>query len=441
KWHFRGRRSGRMLFLSMITLLLVGAGVAGTTLPVAATDFRGGADVVLNANEIVDDDLFISGDTVTINGTVKGNLFTSGTVVTVNGHVEGSLFAAGRTIVLNGRTDGSVYVGGYALTVGETAQIGRNLNFGGFTLTTVAGSTIGRSLYGGGYQFLLRGAVDDDVNVGAGALELYGTVGGDVNGTVGVAEDGAAPVFMPQFEGAVAAVTPGLRVDEAATIGGRLNVETTTVATPSQAAPVYSIANPELRWALGEALALLIVGLLFLYLRPTYLQQAGDAAQYRFLPSLGFGFLILAVVVVAAPLVLGLLIALAVVGGWLTFGQLAGDIVGIGLITYVFVLGLFIFTAGVLTKIVVAYTSGRFLVERVQPLEEIRGWRAAFGLILGVIIYIGLRSIPFSIGGIIGFLVTLIGLGALYLAWRGHSHPQPAPAATASRPLEAKPAL
>lgn len=437
----QNRRLARLLLLALFGAVIVGVGLWGVTGRALASDFRGGTTIVVGENETIDDDLFVSGETVTVNGTVKGNLFASGTTVIVNGHVEGSLFAGAQTIVLNGRVDGSAYVGGYALTVGEAAQIGRNLNFGGFSLTTVSGSSIGRSLYGGGYQFLLSGRVEDDLNIGAAALELKGVVGGDVNGSVNSTEDGAVPPFMPQFQGAVTAVTPGLRIDPAAEIGGRLNVEMTTVAMPAETAPIYSIANPQLRWALGEALALLIIGLLFLYLRPTYLQNAGDAVQQRFLPSLGFGFLILAVVIVAAPLILALLIALAILGGWLTLGQLVGDIVGVGLVTYVFALGLFIFTAGMITKIVVAYTGGRFLVQRVQPEEPSSGWRAAFGLVLGVIIYVGLRSIPYSVGGIFGLLVTLIGLGALYLAWRGRVHPQPAPAATPSRPLETMPAM
>jgi len=414
-------RSRTMKLLRFLAIVMSVGAFLGTTDRAYATDFRGDTTIVLGENEVVDDDLFISGETVTINGTVKGDLFATGTVVTINGHVEGSLFAAGRTIVLNGQVDGSGYVGGYSLTVGEAAQIGRNLNFGGFSLTTTSGSTVGRSLYGGGYQFLLSGAIDNDVTIGAGALELQGVVGGDLNGSVGVAEEGAAPVYMPEFEGAIPAVAPGLRINPEAQIDGRLNIETTTVPTAVETAPPYSLANPQLRWALGEALALLIIGLLFLYLRPTYLQNTGDAVQRRFLPSLGFGFLILAAVVVAAPLILGLLIAVAVIGGWLTLGQLVGDIVGVGLVTLAFALGLFIFTAGMITKIVVAYTGGRFLIRRLQPEDAVGGWRAAVGLIVGVIVYIGLRSIPFGVGAIVGVIVTLIGLGALYLAWRGRT--------------------
>ncbi len=416
------QRKSSIWFPFWVSLILGGLLALLAVRPLYATDFRGGDTIVVGENEVIDDDLFISGDTVTINGTVKGNLFATGTTVTINGHVKGSLFGAGRTLILNSPVDGSVYVGSYALTLGEGAQIGRNLNFGGFSLTAQPGSTIGRSLYGGGYQFLLSGAVADDVNVGSGALELNGTVGGDVRGSVGSPGEGSPSPYIPEFEGAVTPVDPGLRVREGATIGGDLNVElATATAGQAQPAPFYSPANAQFRWAIGEALALLIIGLLFLYVRPSLLQQAGDAVQHNLFTTLGIGLLILFVVVVAIPLVIGILVLLAVVGGWLTLGNLLGDIVGLGAVTLIFGLGIFLFTAGMVTKIVVAYAGGRLLVQRLFPADGMSALPAALALVLGVVIYIALRSIQFGIGGIIGFLVTLVGLGALYLALRGTS--------------------
>ncbi len=422
----RQQRNHSIWSLLGLSLLLGISLVVLAARPLYATDFRGGDTITIGENEVIDDDLFISGDVVTVNGTVKGNLFASGGAITINGHVEGSLFGAGRTLLLNGQVDGSAYVGGYALALGDGAQIGRNLNFGGFSLTTEGGSAIGRSLYGGGYQFLLNGAIENDVAVGSGALELNGTVGGDVRGSVGSPGEGTPAIYMPEFEGAVTAVEPGLRVSEGAKIGGNLTIEQMAASSQAEAAPFYSPANLQLRWAIGEALALLIIGLLFLYMRPTFLQRSGDAVQHDLFASLGIGSLIIFIAVVAVPVALGLLVALAVIGGWLTLGNLVGDIVGLGLVTLLFAIGLFFFTAGMITKIVVAYTGGRLLVGRlVNGDEPMRGGSAIFALVLGVIIYIGLRSIQFGIGSIVGLLVTMVGLGALYLVIRGRGHGAP----------------
>ncbi len=436
------QRKHSIWYLLGVSLLFGVFWAAVAVRPLYAAEFRGGDTITIGENEVINDDLFISGDVVTINGTVKGNLFASGATVTVNGHVEGSLFGGGRTVLINGTIDGSAYIGGYALTVGEGAQIAHNLNFGGFSLTTTADSAIGRSLYGGGYQFLLDGVIENDVVVGSGALALNGTVGGDVRGSVGSPGEGSPALYMPEFADAVTVADPGLRVSEAAAIGGDLTIEQTAAPSQAPAVPFYSPANLQLRWAIGEALALLIIGLLFLYMRPTFLQHAGDAVQHDLFASLGIGSLIIFIVVVAVPVTLGLLVALAVIGGWLTLGNLVGDIVGLGLVTLLFAIGIFFFTAGMITKIVVAYTGGRLLVRRlVNGDEPVAGGAAVFALVLGVIIYIGLRSVQFGVGGIVGLLVTMVGLGALYLAIRGRSHGAPVTTAETRVSTEAVQAL
>lgn len=417
----------RLVLILLVAALLV----LGVARPAYATDFRGGDTVVIGADEVIDDDLFLSAETVTVNGTVKGDLFAAGATVIVNGHVEGSLFLTGRTLAIHGPVDGSVYVGGYALTVGEGATIGRNLNFGGYSLTTQGGSTVGRSVYGGGYQLLLNGRVDQDVMIGAGAVEVNGTIGGDLRGSVGSSDESTPTAFMPQFEGAVAAVPPGLRISPSATIGGALAVETVTTtpqATPP--APVYSWANPQLRWAVGEFLALLLIGLLLFYLRPTFFRRTSAIVEERWLPSLGVGLLMLLIVVIATPLLLGLLALLTLLGGWLTLGHLIGDIVAVGGTTLAFVLALFFFVAVMVTKVVVAYMGGNWLLHKLSATSEQTVAREAIALMLGVLIYIGLRMLPFGIGGFIALLVTLLGLGAIYFSLRGTQQPRLAQASS-----------
>lgn len=429
QWQHRGYRPSfgthPLLTYRFALILLIGCLLTvGLARPAHATDFRGGDTVVVGENEVIDDDLFVSGETITVNGTVKGNLFASGATVTVNGHVEGSLFMAGRTLALNGPVDGSAYVGGYALTMGEAATIGRNLNFGGYSLTTEAGSTIGRSLYGGGYQLLLNGQIDQDVNVGAGALEVKGTIGGDLRGSVGSSEESTPTFFMPQFEGAVAAVPPGLRISSDARIEGVVAMETVTAATSAPPAPFYSLANAQSRWAIGECLALLIVGLLFLYIRPTFLRQTSATGRDHWLPSLGVGLLIIVGVVIATPLAIGLLVLLTLFGGWLTLGQLVGDILGLGITTLAATLALFFFVATMVTKIIIAYLGGTLLLRNVAATTERSTAREIMALVIGVLIYVGLRLLPFGVGALIGFLVTLLGLGAIYFSLRGTPQPR-----------------
>ncbi|MEZ4705918.1 MAG: polymer-forming cytoskeletal protein [Caldilineaceae bacterium] len=423
----------RRVSMALMAAILCAFGVFHSA---QATEFRGGANIVIPANQVIDDDLFVSGETVEVNGVVKGNLFAAGTEVTVNGHVEGSLFIAGQTLKANGPVDGSIYVGGYDFTLGPEARVGRNLSFGGFNLLTQPGSMVGRSLYGGGYQFLLNGDVTNDVNIGGGALELNGAVGGDVLGGVGNPEE-ATPTFMPAFPGAVTMVAPGLRVGDSARIGGALNVEiaetSAQVAAAKTAAPLYSIQNATTRWAIGELIALLLVGALLLYLWPRLVNQTGQEAVDHWLPDIGVGFLSLLIVFVGAPILLGLVILLAIWGGWLTFGQLAGEILAIGLTTIGFAIAAFIFVAGMLTKIIIAHQGGRMILFGLMPNLQAR-WRSEFSaLVIGALIYIVLRVLPFGIGWVVGFVVTVLGLGAIYFVLRGR--PETPVAAPVSTPV------
>ncbi|MCE7984409.1 MAG: hypothetical protein DYG89_24815 [Caldilinea sp. CFX5] len=410
-------KQGWRLFLALV---MVGLFSIGPVQPVYAADFRSGDTIVIGADEVVDDDLFVSGQTVIVDGVVTGNLFAAGGTVAVNGSVNGSLFITGQSLAVNGVVDGSVYAAGYALTLGPAAAIARNLYFGGFSLTTASASRIGRSLYGGGYQLLLNGAVTNDVNVGASALELNGSVGGDVRGTVGNPEEPTPTIFMPSFTGSVTAVPPGLRVSEDAQVAGDVAV-TMAAVSPADVAPFYSPANARTRWLIGEFITLLLIGALLLWLRPTWLRRTSTAAE-QWLPSMGRGLLTLFAAVILIPVALALIILLALAGGWLTFGQLAAPILGVGLAALVLAIALLLFVAGLLSKIIVAYLGGRLLLRR--SLTASRSGLDFVALAVGLVIYMVLRALPFGIGWVIGLLVTLLGLGAIWVMWRRIPRPR-----------------
>ncbi len=409
---------------AFLVLTLLGLMVFGLTSSAWAADFRSGETVVIPADEVIDDDLFVTGQRVEVNGTVKGDLFAIGGEVFVNGTVEGSLFISGQTLVVNGQVNGSLYAGGYSLVVGPEASIGRTVYFGGFSLTTESGSGIGRSLYTGGYQAIVNGEVANDVSVGSVALELNGAVGGDVTGEVAPAE-GGSPLFMPQFPGSVPAVPPGLRVGDEARIGGDVDV---VVSEPGRGAGerpqdralfglTRAIAN-----RIGEFIAILIVGGLLLYFWLGLMQRASSEAQERPLPSVGRGCLITFLFPFAVIVAVIALVVLALLGGLVTFGQLLGDILGIGGATLGLAVALFIFVFSLVTKAIVAYLGGRLILTRLSAQTEPGWWTDFASLALGALIYEILRAIPI-LGIIVTVIVTLVGLGAIYVALREKMRP------------------
>ena len=96
---------------------------------------------------------------------------------------------------------------------------------GGYSLETKPNSTIGGELYIGGGQVLLAGNIASNAYIGTAALELQGTIGGDVQVEVGPA-DNAQPFnpfqYMPDAP-PVPAVPAGLIIGDGASIGGDLS--------------------------------------------------------------------------------------------------------------------------------------------------------------------------------------------------------------------------
>ena len=385
--------------------------------PVLAADFRGDDVIIIAADEVIDDDLFVAGNIVEVNGTVKGDLFAAGSEVVVNGTVEGSLFIAGQSLEVNGQVDGSVYGGGYSLVVGPATAINRNLYFGGFSLATKAGSTIGRGLYSGGYQFLLDGDVDRDVSVSGGALELDGKVGGDLTAELSEPDASGAPPTMG-FPGAVRTVGPGFRQGDNADVSGDLDVK--LVTQQFDGAPQPSFAGRILRaigTRVGEFIALLIVGGLFLWLWPNMVERVSATVQARLIPSAGNGLLtFVAFWLLILAAILAVIIA-TIAGSLLTFGQLGGRIATLGGGTIYLSIVTFLFVVALVTKMVVAFLVGRTVLDRLSPQTMEGRWGIAIALLVGVLIYELIRAIPL-LGWLVGILVTIVGLGAIYLTIR-----------------------
>ena len=93
----------------------------------AAYDGRSSDTITIAADETINDDLYLSGNTVVMDGTVNGNLIVAGENVTVNGEVTGSVFAAGNSVTINGVVGRSVYAAGAVVTLGAESQIAEDV--------------------------------------------------------------------------------------------------------------------------------------------------------------------------------------------------------------------------------------------------------------------------------------------------------------------------
>lgn len=421
-------------FLAVALALLLLLGLAGTAL---AADFRGGDTVTIGKNEVIDDDLVVSGATVIIDGVVNGDLVAAGENVIVNGKVNGSLIMAGRSLALNGQVGGTVYSAGAAITVGPQANIVRNLFFAGYSYTAASGSVIGRDNILAGYQAILKGAVQRDLLATLGALELNGAIGRNV--MANVAEPGAAsPQFFAPWGGGPElppSVAPGLRIGPEAKIVGKL-MYTSPIEQSSaiQVTPAGGIAysqpqtttdtatpaptpNATAVWAwarLREFVSLLVMGLLALWLLPVFFTNVGEQTQAH--PWLAAAWGILVGIVGYGGALLAVFLIILVVAGLaaLTLAGLATTAFGLGFSSWSVAFTLFLLLGAYLSKLVVLYPLSHTLLAKILP--QWNTYRIV-PLAVGILFFVLLRSIPY-LGVLLEIAVTLIGLGAMWLVFR-----------------------
>jgi cytoskeletal protein CcmA (bactofilin family) len=454
-------RSGLAVLLALVVLV-------GGTSTVKAADFSHAGTVA--AGQTVDDDLFLGGDSVSMDGTVNGMLVAGGNTITINGTVNGDAFLAGSHIVLGpeavingnlfvggynieieGTVTGSLATGGTSLRLDNSAKIGRNAYFAGYSFEAQNSSTITTDLFGAGYQFILSGTVNRDASLNAGAIQLNGNIGRNAKFDVG--QPGSSYDFanwnnMPGMAAAHPAIATGLHIAESATIGGKLVYtspanQNSSIQGHLSSTPVYQTPVPQennnqrtsfngrvehgfsslgLSWAFGvlrNLITLVILGMLGMWLLPKTFRTLADHIVARPWPAAGYGLVVLLVgfaspfVVFPIFILIGILVSLLSLGGLvLTWFFLLGTVIVLAYLAFFFL----VFTGSVL---VTAYLIGNLLLRKIFPQATIsRFW----DMLVGVVLFVLVTAIP-CIGWLAGLAAALFGLGAFWMGFRGMKSP------------------
>ncbi len=420
----------RTKFFTSLALLFLLAATLVT--PALAFENREGDKIVIGADEVVKDDLYIFAEEAIVDGTVQGDLIFFGRALTLNGTVEGDLMVAAQAIAINGTVKDDVRIGGAAMLVGEQAAVGDDLLFGGASLETKPGSKIGGDLALGGAQGLVSGDVAGNLMVGASGLELRGVVGGDVKAYVENSEEDAPPVgmYLQQIPFAVPAVPAGLTIAPNAKIGGQLEY-TATEDLPIPAGVVGGNIKrimPEVaekieeqttvqkvgQWFLDllrRIVTLVLIGLLLVWLFPAFVLNLGEKVREQTWPSLGWGVVAYAAFFFVLLLVLIVTILVASVLGLFTLEGLSTAMVFIGILALFALILAFVLVTSYLVMVVMGQLLGRFTFRAFKSgLAEHRVWPMVVGVLLVAI----LISLPF-VGWLFKFLIIFFGLGALWL--------------------------
>lgn len=446
----RNKQTIRWTLTLGLTLMLV-MGLAGIAF---AADFRAGDTITIGKNEVIDDDLIITGQNVIVDGTINGDLVVAGRTIVVNGTVNGSLLTSGQSMTINGKVGGTLYAAGASLNVGPQAVIERNLFFGGYSIISAPGSLVKHDSSIGGYQAILKGEIQRDLLAGVGALELNGMVGRNAAINVGEPSTTVAPDFWRSFmqDEMPATIQPGLRIGSDAKIVGKLNYtslveQTSGIAAQPQGGVAYSTPMPAtsgaqvgstsaamstvqpqnqvVRWLwsrLRELITLLVIGGLALWLLPKLFHRVVEQVETTPLPSTAWGFAVLILGYLAAILAMVLLMVLIFGLGRLTLAGLAWGAFWCGTAGLSAFFAFFTLLVAYGSKVVVAYPIGRWILQRFRGDAAVdpTGWQFGWPLFVGVLLYVLVVGIPY-LGFVVSVIVTLLGLGAMWLSLRAHT--------------------
>jgi len=399
---------------------------------------RYGPDVNVPADEVIDDNFYAAAERIVIDGTIKGDLVVFGSDIVINGTVEGDVIGAGRSLQINGQVKESLYIAAAAITFGPQAKTSNDVTAAGYSLEVKQGALIGKDLLYAGYQGLMAGDVSRDAWIAVSRFTLRGNVARDMTIYVAPSDE---PSFDTKPFMSNMPVTPyvdgGLTFSSNAKVAGSLTYTTReeimvpagiVAGSVTHLMPKYDTDTREAKvvvtpqsmatgWVLGNLrflVSILIVGLLSVYLVPTWVTNPVKAMVQDPMPSLGWGvlsymafwFLVLAAVIVV--------IFATVILGILTLGEFAASVIVAGLAVIGLAIVAFLLTVSYFTLVIVAYWAGQKILTQVKPqLAENKYW----ALCVGIAVLFILGAIPF-LGALIKFVAALFGLGALFLLGR-----------------------
>lgn len=404
-----------------LVLILVFLSLFTFTRSARAQEIIGGSRVP--AGTTFENDALLTGDDVILDGTVLGDVMAIGRTVTVNGNVAGSLVTLAETVTINGEVDGSVYSGALTFEAGDQAAIGRSVYFAGTRLITQPESQIGRDLVAGTLGAQFNGTVGREVKAVIGLVEIADRLlqSFDVQPNLSDLRISLPRESTPvEVEGTTAqGVTPLtslVRSKQARfvrPVGGLLYQA--TIQDEDQ--PPGGQANQDeiIAWFQEQGRLLvqyLIVGVLAAWIVPSRFYRWSDRLHHRPVASGLYGFVGFITGFVGAMI---LFVLFLVIGIGLTNINLNGLAVatwGLGFSSTWLAFSVFLLFVLFLSKVIVSYLGGLLILERLAP-RAARYW--IWPLLLGLVLYVLLRAIPF-LGLAVGLLTTFFGLGAAILA-------------------------
>ena len=420
-------------------------------------------DSILNPEDEVFDDLFLQGTEVNVAGKVHGMLFILGEKVVIqstaridndifilgqNVQIEegaklsGNLMIVGQNVRLNAPVERNLFVSSATLELSPTSLIEGNLFFGGFHFSQAVNSPIDGNLYAACYQSSIEGTVKKNFKVSAVSVALSGDINGNAEIVIDASgDDEGMRIWLPYMQQLnIPELLPvGLTVGDQTIINGKLiytsaknlegNLKNFAVGGVVENQPrgeeeagdngkvVHK--NPfvtRIVRAIRLLIGFIIIALLGWKVIRRYIPEAAQYAVARPINALGVGFISTLVVYLGSLIFIILTILLAILLGVLTLNQLSRMVLFLGIALLIFTLVAFsvLFLYG--SKFVLVYWVGNLVLRKTKTSDS---KNLTWSLVIGVFCYLLLNAIP-VIGWLLGVVVSLIGLGAIWYTVQNH---------------------
>jgi cytoskeletal protein CcmA (bactofilin family) len=167
-------RRGTVLAVMFASLALL----AAVASPASAAEFRKGQSIQIKQEEVIKSDLFVTGETIRVEGTVEGDLFVAGKQIDISGHVAGDVLCACQSLRISGTVDGNVRSATNNLTI--TGTVEKSVTNFSELFTLDARGKIGHSLTSFSKSLSINGTLGWDMLAMCGQANIDGSIGGQM---------------------------------------------------------------------------------------------------------------------------------------------------------------------------------------------------------------------------------------------------------------------
>lgn len=328
----------------------------------------------------IGDDLFVAGDSITIDEDVVGDLFVAGQNLRLHSRVGGDLFFGGRDVTIDGEVVGSVR--GAAQSININGSVGRTIMVGGQNININAGreAQVGNVMVGGATINLDR-PIAGYLVAGAQYLNLNQPVAGEAKLAATNVEVGSNSSLLGQVS---------YYRNSADKNKDEQNIAKLQAITQDKAGFMvltpphygynfqYSVLSSLLR-----VFHLVIFGLLVWWLIPKLMQRLTQVQQQSFWLTLLMG-------IASLPLL----------------------IVLIGVLAITVILAPFIFYLLLLLPILLSLASASVYQSVGQRVMYKRGAKPGWDILVGGVIFLAISIVPI-VGPLVMLLVAVFGLGSI----------------------------